>query len=204
MPGPFVFHFDASVTNRQRQWFNDALARTRFAIDRGEVTINVLTVAEPSAPGHSDYMATITDEAGTRLEIRSGADDPAAAFNKWLPDPQRDIQAFFAESVIHEVVGHAFWFNHFNDDGTKAQLASFFRRSYGGDETRGTLADWNPLDKPWEDRLQEALAEFAKDVYLPSESRVFDNRTNWTFDEAHYGAFFDIVESFICRTITNN
>lgn len=204
MSDPFIFNFDASVTNRQRQWFNDALARTRFPVTRGGATIYVQTVAEPSAPGHNDYMSTTVDDGGTLIEIRIGADDPTAPFNRGLPDPPRSIQAFFMESVIHEVVGHAFWFNHFNNDTDKTSLASMFRRSYGGEEQRGTLADWNPLAVTWGDRIQEAVAEFSKDVYLPSESRVYDNRTNWTFDESRFGDFFDLVESYTCFEVSNS
>jgi hypothetical protein len=200
---PFTFTFDPSVTAQQRQWWADALARTRFPIDRGGVAIQVLTVVEPSAEGHKDYMATIADAGGTRIEIRQGADDPNASFNQWLPNPAQDIKRFFQESVIHEVVGHAFWFNHFNDDPTKATIASWFTRTFGAGVggSRGTLADWNPLDKPWGDRIQEALAEFSKDVYLDPEQRVFDNRTNWNFDEAHFGDYLTLVESYICQNI---
>lgn len=203
MPTPFVFNFDPSVTTQQRLWFQNALAHTRFAIDRGGVTIAVKTVVEPSAVGHKDYMATTVVGGVTTIEIRQGADDPASSFNQWLPDPVRDVQRFFQEAVIHEL-GHAFFFNHFNTPENQATIASWFQRTYGlgAGGVNGTPVEWNPLDKQWSDRIQEALAEFFKDVYLNPEERVFDNRTNWSFNEAHFGDFLTLIESYICFSIS--
>jgi hypothetical protein len=181
------------------------LARTRFAINRGGVTIEVKTVVEPSAEGHKDYMATTLVGGVTTIEIREGADDPASPINQWLPDPARDIQKFFQEAVIHEL-GHAFFFNHFNTPEFQATAAAWFHRAWGNGEAgaNGTAAEWNPLDKPWSDRIQEALAEFFKDVYLDPEQRVFDNRTNWAFTEAHFGEMLTLIESVICEQINTN
>jgi hypothetical protein len=50
----------------------------------------------------------------------------------------------------------------------------------------GVLADWNPLDSPWSERVQEAVAEVLKDALLPDVLRVYDNRTNWTLDKSKY------------------
>jgi hypothetical protein len=200
VPTPFVFNFEGSVTTQQRQWFEDALARTRFAIDRGGVTVTVRTVVEPSAEGHKDYMATTVDGSGTVIEIRERADDPTAPFNLWLPNPVQDIKRFFQEAVIHEI-GHVFFFNHFNSTGHQETFCSWFSRTFspGIGEMQGSAYDWNPLDKVWADRIQEALAEFFKDVYLDPEKRVFDQRTNWNFDEEHFGEWLTLVESYICQ-----
>lgn len=197
-PTPFLITYDASVTAQQRQWFEDALVRTRFAIDRGSVVVNVETVAEPSCPGHKDYMCTHTTDGVATIEIRETADDATSPLNAWLPNPARDIKPYFQEAVIHEL-GHAFFFKHFSDAGSIDTLASYFQRfGNGNGSINGTAADWNPLTKPWEDRIQEALAEFFKDVYLDPEYRVFDNRTNWNFNEAHFGAWLTMVETIIC------
>lgn len=197
---PFHFTFDPSVPSQQRQWFNDALSRTRFAVDRGGASVLVKTVVEPSAPGHKDYMCTSTVDGAATIEIREGADDPAAAINAWLPNPTRDLKKFFQECVIHEL-GHVFFFVHFNDEAAVATLAPMFNRAgTGGDSARaGAVDQWNPLDKPWEDRIQEALAEFFKDVYLDPEQRVFDNRTHWQFNQARFGDWLTMIESYICQ-----
>ncbi len=85
-------------------------------------------------------------------------------------------------------------------DADKTTIASWFRRAGAGEGFRaGALEDWNPLDRPWEDRVQEALAEFFKDLYLPESARIYDQRTNWQMQRESFDAFMDMVELVICR-----
>jgi hypothetical protein len=194
---PFTFNFAGSVSGQQRAWFDDALARCRFPMDRGGVDIDVKTVDEPSCPGHNDYMCSHTSATGALIEIRTAADDPDAPFNQGLPNPAKQIKQFFQESVIHEL-GHIFFYAALGD-GAAEQLASMFYRDVQGETaTHGTVEDWNPLDRKWVDRIGEASAEFFKDVYLPSTERVYDNRTNWAMDEDQFSAWIDVVDSIIC------
>lgn len=173
-------NYDPSVTNRQRQLVQDALAAAHVPWN---YTVTVKTVAEPSAPGHKDYMATTSD--GLTIEIRAGVDDPASPANSGLD--ATDARHFFLEAVIHEVV-HVAAAHRLTTNADKAEVAALFHRTpdSGAGPLNGVLADWNPLDKPWSDRVQEAVAEVLKDALLPDALRVFDNRTNWTLDKSKY------------------
>jgi hypothetical protein len=194
---PLQLQFDASVTRQQRQWAQDAIERSIFPMDRASMTITVKTVPEPPCAGHADYMCTQVDAGVSTIFIREGADDPTAAFNA---NVRGRLQDWFRESFIHEF-GHAFCFNFMaTSDADKTTIASWFRRAGAGEGFRaGALADWNPLDRPWEDRVQEALAEFFKDLYLPESARIYDQRTNWQMQRESFDAFMDMVELVICR-----
>lgn len=200
---PFVFTYDDSLSGKQKQWILDALGATRFALNRGGAAVNFQIVTEPSCPGHKDYMCTSGTVGDTwQVEIRQGADDPTSPAVSGLPNPALDVKNFFMEGILHEI-GHVFFFEHFSGDDAKSTLASFFTyKNVTGEGARtGTLDDWNPPDKPWEDRVQEGLAEFFKDVYMPDQFRVYDNRSNWDFDHSHFGAWVDMIESIICAEI---
>lgn len=196
--------FDASVPSQQRAWFEDALQLSRIPWEQSRLTIVVRTVDEPPCPGHADYMCTQSDGAQHVISIRVGADDPNASFNASVKD---DIHNFFVESVVHEL-GHAFAFQHMaTSDEAKADIASWFTLETAtgeGSARRGVLADWNPLDRAWEDRIQEALAEFFKDVYLPDAYRVYENRTHWWMDQAYFTQFRSMVGSVFAGTFDSN
>lgn len=198
---PFIFNYDASLSGQQKQWIQDAIARCRFPMYRGTAQMVFKVVPEPTCPGHADYMCTHGVVGGVwTIEIRQGADDPESPILDLLPNPAKDVKAFFQEGIIHEVVGHVFWFEHFSNDVFRTQVASFFERrtTTGSGTVSGTLADWNPPDADWADRIQEALAEFTKDVYLPPDARVFDNRTNWVFKESMFSQWIDLIEDITC------
>lgn len=180
--------FDPSVTAQQQQWIRDAIARMGYTGNPGKLTFK--TVAEPSCPGHRDYMCTETANGSSLIEIREQADDPTSPYVGFLPNPPRDVHSFFRESIVHEIA-HAVTFNNVVTDTARRTLAQcFVRTGATGEAARvGTLADWNPLDAPWEDRIQEAIAEVFKDYFLPEQYRVFDNRTNWTFSPDAWSTF---------------
>jgi hypothetical protein len=138
--------------------------------------------------------------------IRTGAEDASSPFNEGVDD----IQQFFIDSFIHEM-GHAFCFSYILGWQVVAgdpmggpgaawgqvidnplPVADWFER----DGQRGTRANWNPTDKPWEDRIQEGFAEFFKDVYVTD--RWSDNRTNWWMREEAFGAFTAAIDAVVC------
>lgn len=179
------------------------MAWSRMPWDRTYLNVNVHTVDEPPCVGHSDYMCTVTTgDPMTGFQhdiyIRSGADDPKANFNAGVTD---DLHNFFAECFIHEL-GHAFVKQYMApDSGSQTVVCSWFYLETAtgeGRARRGVLTDWDGTDKKWEDRITEAIAEFFKDVYLPDSHRVYENRTNWWMDEAHFPEFVQIVESIVC------
>lgn len=190
--------FKESVTSQQRAWFQEAMSRMTFAKDYATVAmkITVQTVDEPPCDGESEYMCCQVSGIGTEnpnvdIYIRTGADDPSMH-----PGVSDDIKSFFMESVVHEYA-HAVTFLFIApDDGTRADVAQWF--VYKGSGRRGASADWNPLEAKWEDRIQEAVAEFFKDVWMPQEFRYFDNRTNWSFDKFSFNTWIDHIYAFLC------
>lgn len=190
--------FDASVSQQQRQWVNDAiLAASMFELDRLNVDIVVTTVTEPPCAGHNDYMCTLAAGGGATIFIRVGADDPNADFNRKVRDR---LHEFFMEAFIHEL-GHVLFFTSITlTDVEKAGVARLFTmKAATGEVARtGVLEDWNPLDKPWEQRISEGVAEFFKDLYLPREKRVYDNRSDWWMTRGSFDAFMTYIETVIC------
>jgi hypothetical protein len=180
------------------------MAWSRMPWDRTGLFVTVHTVAEPPCPGHSDYMCTVSDNSGHNIFIREGADDPNAVFNAAV---KNEVHQFFAEAFIHEL-GHAFAYQHMvPDDESRAVVAHWFYLEAAtgeGNARRGLLADWSPLDKPWEERIVEGLAEFFKDVYLPDQYRVYENRTRWWMDQQYFSDFVGMVEAVVCPPVVVN
>lgn len=200
MATPMTLTFDSSVTAQQKQWTQEAINRSRFPFNAAAINVTVLTVAEPPCPGHSDYMCTETDGAGNAsVYIRQGADQLTSPINAGAFSGVDELQRFFEESIIHEIVGHGFTFNHLvHTDTDRTTIAGWFRRNDTAQQTVGTLADWNPADKPWEDRIQEGVAEFLKDVYLAEQYREFENRTHWDFQEQFFPELLTLIEATTC------
>jgi hypothetical protein len=174
--------FADTVSAQAEQWYRDALASSTIDYDAAiPGTVTVTVVAEPSAPGHHDFMATFGVGDGWRTEIRRGADDPASPLLANIPGPAR---LFFMECVAHELA-HILIFENVTDDDTRAAISALFRRTAptGSVGTAGQLADWSA--GAWEDRIVEAVAETIKDAALP-DRRVYDNRTNWRLAEGDY------------------
>lgn len=191
--------FADSVTSQQRAWWNEALSRMTWPHDKRTVQFDadVSTVNEPPCQGHSDYMCTVVNFPDKKVEffIRSGADDPTQAFNSGVAD---DVHSFFMECVVHEYA-HALTFLWLAaDDVGKELVCTWFK--YVNSGRAGTLADWNPLEAEWGDRIQEAVAEFFKDVWMPHGFRYFDNRTNWRFEKGFYTEFIDTLYRQLCPT----
>lgn len=98
------------------------------------------------------------------------------------PGDQYSGPKFAAETVVHEM-GHivAAWL-------TEAQI-TVICGLFGG-----MLSDWGP-ETDWVTRIQEAQAEFFKDVFLPADSRRYDNRTNWKMDRSNFDAWVEIMNT---------
>lgn len=185
--------FDSSVTATERQWCRDALARVRFDHATVAAYVTVRTVPEPPCPGHRDFMCTSEEADGTyTVHVRAGAEDPAAPFNAALPP--NSVQAFFMEAFVHEL-GHVIALQRIATDELKTTVAGLFTRvgAAGDGFPTGKLADWNPLDRPWEDRIQEAVAEVFKDAVLPESQRVYENRTTWQIGLNGFQRLMDVL-----------
>jgi hypothetical protein len=211
------FHYNAGLSTRQREWIEDAINRLQFPFNfyqyGGDIAIVFYPTEEPSCEGHKDYMCTRDnlelhgmdpnpnhlpdyDEGYWIIELRDNADE-LSTFNSHLP-PGATIKDFFQESIAHEIA-HVITFAWIGDtEGDREDLVAMFWK----EGAQGQLEDWNPLDKPWADRIQEAVAEFWKDLYLPT--RVFDNRTNWKMSRASYPDFMDIIRGMICHEIISD
>lgn len=192
--------FKDSVTSQQKAWWNEALSRMTFLKDAKTVKFNadVATVDEPPCEGHGEYMCTQVryyldgSTPDAHFYIKTGADDPTQSFNSGVAS---DIKSFFMESVIHEY-GHALTFGYLaTDDAKKADLCHMFRYKKTG--RVGTLEDWNP-EGEWADKIQEGVAEFFKDVYMPAQFRYFENRSNWWMNKGDFPAFIDMIYDFLC------
>lgn len=173
------FSFQSSVSSTARAWCEAAIQLCAYPLDKLDIDVAVEAVAEPPCVGHQDYMCT-SSGSETVIHVRTGIEDPAHPMNAGLPDPARDTRAFFIESFVHEL-GHVVAFHLITTDAQRTQAAALFRRAGATGEglRTGTLADWNPLDKPWEDRIQEAVAEVFKDAWLDDALRVYEQRANW-------------------------
>lgn len=119
---------------------------------------------EPYAPGSLD------DRKIHRVLIREDliAGGAGAAFAG---------EDFFRETCMHEV-GHLI----------AAMIGELYGIDYLIDNACALFgrptSDWNDHGLPWEDRVEEAAAEFYKDAVLPS--RRYDNRTNLPLPETGF------------------
>lgn len=193
------FSFDASVTGQQRQWFLDAIGRIKFPINLLAVDVLVETVVEPPCPGHKDIACTSDDGGGHyTIHLKQNLDDPTGVVLGVAPN---EVKRFFQETVAHEVA-HIVGFIKIPDDATKTTVAALFRRGgeVGAGNPAGELGDWNQTIDPWEDRIIEAVAEVIKDTMLAPQNRTYDNRTNWTIDEADFQTFMGIVVPWVPPT----
>lgn len=189
------FTYDATVTGQQRQWIRDTISRSSYPFDDVPVAVTFAVVAEPPCEGHKDIMCTTDNGDGTyTVHIRDGIDNPSGRVAQGLPRPARDIKHFFQESVMHEL-GHVAAFFMLATDDAKTTVAAYFERegATGDGYPVGTLDDWSDVLLPWEDRISEAVAETVKDASLDSRHRIFDNRTNWFLQRAHWEDFITAI-----------
>jgi hypothetical protein len=192
------FTLDPSLTSTMRTWIQSALDLCSYPLKDVDIDVTFVKVAEPSTPGHQDTMGTTETGTVATIEIRDGLDDPTHPMNAGLPNPTQDTRFFFMETVIHEM-GHVVSF-HFIDNDTKRGVAAaaFTKTGETGEGLKtGTLADWNPLDSAWEDRIQEAVAEVFKDTYLADSFRIYENRTHW---DVSSGAFNALMTMLLANT----
>jgi hypothetical protein len=188
------FTLDPSLTSTMRTWIQSALDLCSYPLKDVDIDVTFVKVAEPSTPGHQDTMGTTETGTVATIEIRDGLDDPTHPMNAGLPNPTQDTRFFFMETVIHEM-GHVVSF-HFIDNDTKRGVAAaaFTKTGETGEGLKtGTLADWNPLDSAWEDRIQEAVAEVFKDTYLADSFRIYENRTHWDVSSGAFNALMTML-----------
>lgn len=85
---------------------------------------------------------------------------------------------FFMESVVHELGHHLF---QFIPEENQARLVSMFGAKSG--------LEFMAINKAWEDRPVEGMAETFKDSFLAAIHRVYFNRTHEKLDMHVYPAF---------------
>lgn len=202
--------FQGSCSNRQKEWFQEAMLRSVFPFDSANLILSVKGVTEPPCEGHNDYMCTETHypsgmKTWSLVYLRNGTEDPSNPHNAAIPTVE-GRKRFWLESAIHEI-GHAFTFAHMaiNDDRI-AQICNWFQyRDTSSGIRLGTPADWDagaPTGEnrePWKNSITEALAEWIKDLYMPAAYREFSQRTNWDFRREMMGEFFEMVETIFCE-----
>lgn len=174
-------------TARQRQWVQDAIQLSTFDWDSFNFDVEVQWVSEPPCPGHKEYACTQTDESGNSvIYIRDTLDDGTIYKPPW------GGKLFYMETAIHELM-HAAWFARATATDITNVVGWFSMNVVGEGKVIGTAADYDPLDKPWADRIQEAIAETLKDIFLPETYREGDNRTNWTLDKTYLNLLMQVV-----------
>lgn len=180
--------YDGSVTDQQQEWFEEALGHITFPQGLSGQFVDVETVAEPAAPGHSDYMATLYDgvEAFT-IQIRDGADELDSGFNDMFAT-EADLKRFFMEVVAHEC-GHVWSFVRITSDPIKAAVCALFTK----DGQRGTTDDWWAPGAEHRDRIIEAVAEVFKDTFMPKAYRYYTLRSNWKISKADHATLMEIL-----------
>lgn len=153
-------------TQQQRSWFERAMSRCRYDFTALDADVRVSWPAEPSCPGHKEYACTHWNETDSRweIEIRATLDADVSSL-------------FYDETCVHEL-GHVAWFVKTAEGDRQALCPHFYRDDPTG-RVVGEAADLNPLDSPWDQRIQETMAEIFKDAVLPDSSREYDNRTQW-------------------------
>lgn len=192
------------TTGQQQQWTEEALSHIDaffplvLLVPRMELIVE--TVSEPPCAGHTEFACTVTPASGPiRMYLRVGLDYPPSS-GPMAQQISGHVHEWFMECIAHEFA-HAFTYRYLiKGDEEKERLCNMFLYNEGeGEARRGTLEDWNPSDKPWPEHIQEAVAEFFKDVYLLRGFRVYDNRTNWRFDRLFYTQWFDMIEAVTCH-----
>lgn len=169
LPSTFLF---TNVPADMEAAFNAAIRASRFKFDRAGLQVQIGYTDAP--PGKDAFDWSIKPREGDLplcfLTLRRIAD--ANAFN---------------EAVIH-TLGHFF----FEQNGGVERICGWFAHRDTG--ARATADDWSP--PAWDLRVQEAIAEFFKDVYLPQ--RASDQRTFWEFDQGAFADFVQVVDDVVC------
>lgn len=172
------------ATAQQQQWTEDAINGSSFPWDRISLTVEFHFVTEEAMQGsnHFDknrYLFGDTNYGGGVATIRIWNELDTKGLDEY------EGKDFFGETIIHEI-GHGLQFKYIPDQD--ATLVALFHDDVG---RKGTPADWAPMDKPWEQRIIEAFAEFFKDVYFAG--RKFDDRTDWKVDQADFVAWLNFI-----------
>lgn len=209
MPGT-TLQFDPSCSNRQKEWFQEAMLRSDFPFDQADLRLLVKGVDEPPCEGHNDYMCTETYYTGTEssdysiIYLRNGTEDPDHPGNSGVPTIE-GRKHFWLECAMHEI-GHAFTLVHLaRDDAGIERVTGWFQyRNSTGTPRYGTSADWGigaptgeNLD-PWKNSITEAVAEWFKDLYLPPQYRWYSQRTLWDFRRESFGSWWTALEDIMC------
>jgi hypothetical protein len=158
--------FTPEVPEDVRSAFELALNASRFALHRAQLSLTV-TFSEDEAPGE--------DLFGWGVQ----AGDSLITLRRSLSPEQ------FRDETLH-TLGHVFFAMH----SDPATVSAWF----DANGRPGTVADW--IAAQWEARTSEAIAEFFRDVYLPT--RLWDNRTLWTMRRDAFSAFVQIVDGVLC------
>lgn len=170
-------------TPRQHELFNEALADCTYPFARLSCTVFVRFSNDPD-PDDSSEAAYTTWDTGDGVNAKG----QAKIFRIKIIDSleQDSGAAFFKEVVVHEL-GHVVQ-GHLSERSIKRLCNAFGGTREQWDRGDGT----DDTEFPWEARIQEAFAEFFKDVYL-GDKRVNPNRTNWQFPEDQYDVWTDVM-----------
>lgn len=160
-------------TGRERGLVQYALDHLlNLSLANWNIDLTVTWVADPSAAGHDDLAATITDGLGTAtMQLRNDLD----VFRGYP-------EAFYVECVAHEL-GHLLT-AHLSS-AQKEQVAELFST------TVASIDDYTAesVGVAWEDRPFEGIAETFKDAFLRASDRMFTNRTNHRISISRYDDF---------------
>ena len=179
------------ATDNQAALVERALAAFGYPIDVMGTDVTIAFVVEPSYPGTEEFAAaTQTGPGEWLIEVRSNLDQLGR-------DPEGIYEGpeFFMETVIHEM-GHVIAGTWLGTPEKRASMAVCFERKNRepGYPADGNITYWQAGD--WTDRIEEAVAESIKDVWLPLSIRAYDNRTKWILKQSSFGAFVALLDPY--------
>lgn len=185
--------YDSSGTAQQIAWAQHALTRSNYPYpDDLKVTVT-WTDATACGANHT-YMCTsdqgydpVAPAQLCLVQIETWADDATDPQNAGIPAGQ--LQHFYEASFLHEM-GHCAMIHALRWGVQVEDIARLFIHARDG--RTGTLADWAPTDRPWEEHIVEGAAEMIK-LASYMDFPVFGQRTHWSLPQSNWDAFVRLV-----------
>lgn len=150
-----------------------------------------ITFANPSEIGQTSFATTTWSYHSeiSQTAVRNDAPGYGGADAGLIAEAAAmgltyDAHQHFNETAIHEL-GHSVFAAL--PESTRVAIARLFGAK---SDNEGEL---NPADRPWQDRIMEAIAETFKEAFLPARYRVFPNRTNIHLSYALYPTFRRLI-----------
>lgn len=184
-------------TDRQRDWFNEAVDRCLYPWARITTHTTVTWVDPEELPNnffaYTTWNASPADTCGrpdvALVQIINTLDDPdRPGTDGGRPKGYFAGKRFYMETVVHELA-------HVVQTKYSEEQREAICDIYGTD-----LGDW--ADPPqWVDKVEETDAETFKDVWLPRPYRKFNNRTSRRLGRERFQAYLSVLDD-VCPCVS--